>query len=171
MRAFLQCCGGLFAGVAVGFVVLFLGLPSLVGMFLAIPLKAALGDQPGLLSLGLALGFVHAIAPAVIAAVVSLRQPTRASEVLACVVLGVCAGAAVSGYLWSASAVPMNIQGPPVLHIGNFAGIVAAALGAVGLAALIRLTVAPNPSRPATPTATENRAEPTAAGNGPQTRP
>jgi|GEM_PF-6247117 MFS family permease len=116
------------AGSIAGFGILFLMIPSLIGLLLIQPFYLVLGWNSSFLC-GLGLGLVHGLAPALTAARIARdgKHARRRHRMMYSTIAGLVAGAAACGLLWSAYP-PNGIQGPPILHVGNFVGIVVSAL-------------------------------------------
>lgn len=121
------------AGAAVGLLGLMLAIPTLLGMIVGNDLHTVfnISRETGW---GLAMGLMHSVPAAIVAARVALRRGThrlRRHILLAIGVamsVGTIAGVSTTTALWMLKPLRVSPQGPSVLHIANFTGIVIAAL-------------------------------------------
>ncbi len=121
------------AGTGVGLLVLILAIPTLFGMLVGNDLNTVLSIRRET-GWGLAMGLLHSVPAALVAARVAIRREANALRDRALLAIGVgmslgtLAGTSTSTALWILKPLRVSPQGPPILHMANFVGIAMAAL-------------------------------------------
>ncbi|WP_442511810.1 hypothetical protein SH528x_003555 [Novipirellula sp. SH528] len=147
------------AGTGVGLFVLMMMIPALLGLMVGNNLNIVLGIRR-VTGWGLAMGLMHCMPATFVAARVAIGREAmdlRDRILLAkgvAITIGMITGISATTILWVSKPLRVSPQGPPVLHIANFAGIAMAAFCAAATVVLMSQMFRPQP----------DRSEPTTAG-------
>ncbi|MCM2371888.1 hypothetical protein [Aporhodopirellula aestuarii] len=141
------------AGTGVGIFILMMMIPTLLGLMVGNNLNIVLGIRR-VTGWGLAMGLMHCMPATFIAARVAIgREAKELSDRIlltkgVAITIGVIAGIGTTTILWVLKPLRVSPQGPPVLHIANFAGIAMAAFCAAATVVLISQRLKAQPDRP-----------------------